>query len=93
MSLNAASLFLREPIYEDQTITIRLDASTVCQLRCPSCSTAKGLIDGNLGSKTLKFEDFKKIVDRNPWVRGIELSNWGEIFLNRDLLKIAEYAL
>jgi MoaA/NifB/PqqE/SkfB family radical SAM enzyme len=72
--------------------TIRLDASTVCQLKCPSCSTTKGLIAQTLGSKVLKFEDFKKIVDPNPWVRSIELSNWGEIFLNRDLLKILEYA-
>jgi MoaA/NifB/PqqE/SkfB family radical SAM enzyme len=71
---------------------IGLDASTVCQLKCPSCSTTDGVIARKLGSKTLKFEDFKKIVDANPWIRGIELSNWGEIFLNRDLLKIARYA-
>jgi len=71
---------------------IRLDASTVCQLKCPSCSTAKGWINKTLGSKILKFEDFKKIVDPNPWIRDIELSNWGEIFLNRDLPKIAQYA-
>jgi MoaA/NifB/PqqE/SkfB family radical SAM enzyme len=71
---------------------IRLDASTVCQLKCPSCSTTEGQIAQNLGSKFLKFEDFKRIVDFNPWIREIELSNWGEIFLNRDLLKIAEYA-
>jgi MoaA/NifB/PqqE/SkfB family radical SAM enzyme len=71
---------------------IQLDASTVCQLKCPSCSNANGRIDRNLGSKFLKFEDFKKIVDSNPWIRSIELSNWGEIFLNRDLLKIVEYA-
>jgi MoaA/NifB/PqqE/SkfB family radical SAM enzyme len=32
------------------------------------------------------------MVDLNPWIRGIELSSWGEIFLNRDLLKIAGYA-
>jgi len=71
---------------------IRLDASTACQLKCPSCSTTHGLISETLGSKFLKFEDFKKIVDSNPWIRSIELSNWGEIFLNRELLKIVEYA-
>jgi MoaA/NifB/PqqE/SkfB family radical SAM enzyme len=66
--------------------------STVCQLKCPSCPTAKGEIAQTLGSKFIKFEDFKKIVDANPWIGTIELSSWGEIFLNRDLLKIAEYA-
>jgi MoaA/NifB/PqqE/SkfB family radical SAM enzyme len=69
-----------------------LDVSTICQLKCPSCPTANGEIARSLGSKFLKFDDFKKIVDSNPWIRSIELSSWGEIFLNRDLLKIAEYA-
>ena len=40
----------------------------------------------------LKFENFKKIVDENPWVAEIELSNWGEILLNPDLVKIMAYA-
>ncbi|MBF0504774.1 MAG: radical SAM protein [Candidatus Omnitrophica bacterium] len=71
---------------------IRLDASTVCQLKCPSCPNTLGLIAKNLGAQFLKFEDFKKIVDANPWIRAIELSNWGEIFLNPHLMKIAEYA-
>ena len=71
---------------------IGLDASTVCQLKCPSCPNALGKIAQTLGSKFLKFEDFKKTIDSNPWIRSIELSNWGEIFLNRELLKIAEYA-
>ena len=71
---------------------IGLDASTVCQLKCLGCLNAEGRIAQTLGSKFLKFEDFKKIVDSNPWIRSIELSNWGEIFLNRELLKIAEYA-
>jgi len=40
----------------------------------------------------LRFENFKKIVNNNPWIRHIELSNWGEIFLNPDLLKIIKYS-
>jgi len=71
---------------------IRLDVSTVCQLKCPSCSNAGGLIARHLGAQFLKFKDFKKIVDSHPSIRSIELSNWGEIFLNSDLLKIAAYA-
>ena len=71
---------------------VRLDLATVCQLKCPSCPTADGEIGRTIGSKILKFLDFKKFIDANPWIRSIELSNWGEIFLNRDLLKIAEFA-
>ncbi len=71
---------------------IRLEASTVCQLRCPSCPTAQGEIGELIGSGTLRFQDFKKLIDDNDWVKEIELSNWGEIFLNPQLLQIMEYA-
>lgn len=71
---------------------IRLDAATVCQLKCPECLTTKGEIAKNLGAKMLKLDNFKKLLDLNPWIRSIELSNWGEIFLNPDLLEIIKYA-
>jgi MoaA/NifB/PqqE/SkfB family radical SAM enzyme len=40
----------------------------------------------------LKFERFKRLLDDEPQIKSIELSNWGEIFLNPDLLKMMEYA-
>lgn len=70
---------------------ILLDASSVCQLRCPSCPTGQGMTLKTLGAKFLKFGDFKRFVDVNSWVRTIELSNWGEIFLNPELIAILEY--
>ena len=72
--------------------SIRLDASTVCQLKCPACPNASGIIGKHLGRGFLRFEDFKNIVDSNPWVSHIELSNWGEIFLNRELTAMVRYA-
>ncbi len=72
--------------------SIRLEVSTVCQLKCPSCPNASGEIAGHLGSGFLKLADFKDIIDRNPWVSHIELSNWGEIFLNRELIPMMQYA-
>jgi len=72
---------------------IRLEASSICQLKCPSCPTAKGTTSKSSGGRGfLKFDDFKKIIDENSWIKKIELSNWGEIFLNPDLLKIMKYA-
>jgi MoaA/NifB/PqqE/SkfB family radical SAM enzyme len=67
-------------------------ASTICQLACPSCATTHGTIKERLGAGFLKFDDFRRIVDENPWVCEIELSNWGEIFLNPDLERIIAYA-
>ncbi len=73
-------------------VRVAIDASTVCQLNCRSCPNASGEIHKNIGSGFLKFEHFKNIIDENIWIREVELSNWGEIFLNPDLLKIIEYA-
>jgi len=63
-----------------ETTTIGLEASTICQLKCPICPTTEGLIKQQLGSGFLKFDAFRRIVDENPWVHAIELSNWGDIF-------------
>ncbi len=71
---------------------IQLTASTVCQLKCPTCCTSEGRTAKYFGSQTLEFRNFKNLVDANPWVRQIELAGEGEIFLNRDLLKIMKYA-
>lgn len=80
---------------KDQTLNprfVRLDASTICQLKCPSCPTASGATGRKLGVGYLKFEDFKEFIRRNSWVSHVELSNWGEVFLNKDLIKILAHA-
>ena len=71
---------------------IRLEASSFCQLRCPSCPTTKGDLHPHVGSGFLRFADFKNIVDSNPSISRIELSNYGEIFLNPDLYWILRFA-
>jgi MoaA/NifB/PqqE/SkfB family radical SAM enzyme len=45
-----------------------------------------------VGRGFLKYNDFKRLIDENPWIKEIELSNFGEIFLNPELLKIIKYA-
>jgi len=70
---------------------ITLDPSTYCCLNCPTCSTGtgrKGLSKGNL-----KFNDFKKFIDKYDYfISYLFLSNWGEIFLNPEVIKIIKYA-
>lgn len=71
--------------------TIRIDASTICQLRCDGCGFQKS--NGReLGYGFLSFENFKAVIDKNPNIKRVELSNYGEIFLNPDLIRIMEYA-
>lgn len=71
---------------------VSLEASTFCQLNCPQCPNANDSINKTIGKGFLRFEDFRRIVDKNPTIRQIELSNWGEIFLNEELVKIIRYA-
>lgn len=71
--------------------SIRLDASTVCQLRCPCCPTTRGEVRDSLGSGFLTLERFREIVDGSS-IRHVELASWGEVFLNPHLLQILEHA-
>ncbi len=70
--------------------SIRIDAASLCQLRCPVCQTWQ--LKERVGAGYLKFEDFKHFVDKYENFKNIELSNNGEIFLNPDLDKIIRYA-
>ncbi len=71
---------------------IRLEASSHCQLRCPSCPTTTKAIDALVGKGFLKAEDFRRLLEKNPALKEIELSNYGEIFLNPDMLQIMALA-
>ena len=71
---------------------IRLDASSVCQLKCPLCPTHSGTARSAVGTGFLKLPDFKELLRKNPRLRDIELSNYGEMLLNPHLLDILPYA-
>lgn len=70
-----------------------IDICTRCQLKCVSCSTSKGLIrNGFIKEGYMYFKDFKYIIENNPYIKTIELSNWGEIFLNPEIHDILKYS-
>lgn len=71
---------------------IGLEASSHCQLKCPACPTADGSITAGIAKGVLRPEDFRRLLDENRWIREVELSNYGEIFLNPRLVEILENA-
>ncbi|HTB33239.1 MAG TPA: radical SAM protein [bacterium] len=75
-----------------KTTSIRLEASSHCQLRCPSCPTTTGAIHPAIGSGFLALGDFEALLQANPQLRQIELSNYGEIFLNPAMVDIFRVA-
>jgi MoaA/NifB/PqqE/SkfB family radical SAM enzyme len=75
----------------DQTVNptaIRVEAASHCQLRCPSCPTTVGATHPAIGGGFLRARDFARLLEQNPQVREVELSNYGEIFLNPELSEI-----
>ena len=70
----------------------RLDISTHCQLKCPSCPTASGLIAEQLGAGFTNSAQFEQFIQLNPQIAHVELSNWGEVLLNPDFAAITAIA-
>lgn len=70
---------------------VGIDASSLCQLNCVSCYMRQNprVI---VGHGYLRFKDFRKFLLDNPYVKEIELSNNGEVFLNPELEQILELA-
>jgi len=76
----------------NQPVMLRVDICTGCQLHCPGCPTADGKVAETLGTGRMSLEKFTQLLDDNPRIKHVEISNWGEIFLNKDLEKIVKLA-
>ena len=80
-------------IRQPQPLTrVRLEASSICQLHCPACPQECDELDSTIGKGFLKLNDFALFLEKNPSIKEIELSNWGEPFLNPDLAVLIEHA-
>jgi MoaA/NifB/PqqE/SkfB family radical SAM enzyme len=71
---------------------LQIDASSHCQLACPSCPTATGAARPALGAGHLDVDNFRALLDANPEVAEVELSNYGEMFLNPKLAELLRIA-
>lgn len=71
---------------------LRVEASSFCQLKCPSCPTTSGAIVHAVGSGFLRAEDFRALLDDAPSLTQVEISNYGEIFLNPEICEILRLA-
>ncbi len=70
---------------------ITIESGNICNLSCPLCPT--GQKDVSAGKGLLPLADFKRIVDEiGKNLILIRLYNWGEPLLNKDLIKMVDYA-
>ena len=75
-----------------QISAIQIDASAHCQLACPACPTASRATFPAMGSGHLDPATFQSLLDANPGLLEVELSNYGEMFLNPKLPEILRIA-
>jgi MoaA/NifB/PqqE/SkfB family radical SAM enzyme len=73
-------------------ISIRIEACSLCQLRCVLCPSARGETLPVIGRGWLKAADFEHLLEQNPQIRRVELGNFGEVFLNPEFPQILRCA-
>ncbi len=68
-------------------VWLTIDPTNICTLKCPFCSTGAGLIKRAPGM--MSFENFEKIMDiLGPYLLHIDMQNWGEPLLNKDIYRM-----
>lgn len=68
------------------------EVTNVCNLKCPFCLTGKG-ISGGREVRHTSFDEAKRIIDAvSDYIYLLQLYTWGEPLLNKEIIKIIEYA-
>ena len=71
--------------------SVMIEPTNICNLSCPTCPTGSGKM--NRQKYSMNFSEFKHIIDQ---LRGrttlVTLFNYGEPFLNKDFIKMIDYA-
>jgi radical SAM protein with 4Fe4S-binding SPASM domain len=67
---------------------IQIETTTRCNLACEMCEHTYLNKKGN----DMSFEDFKKVIDSNPFLAVANLTGIGEALLNKEFFQMVEYA-
>ncbi len=70
---------------------LTIDPFSACNLKCPLCATGNGT--NTLKKGLLQVDMFRHIVDEmGTYLYNIDLFNWGEPLLNKDIYEMIAYA-
>src|SRR3989344_4437833 len=87
----AVNYGLKRQVIDSYPPRLFIDPVNACVLHCPLCPTGKGEKGRAIGN--MKFTDFQKILDEvGPYLYELDLYNWGEPFLNKDIWEMIAYA-
>ncbi|GEM_PF-432645 len=87
-ALQYADIFLRRKEARALPQSIQVETTTKCNLHCKMCEHTylKQKLDD------MGLEKFKKIIDKMPWLKDLNLTGIGEGLLNKDFLEMVKYA-
>lgn len=93
--LNAISVAFNYVFIKPATVKhpVRLvfDPTNHCNLHCPLCPTGQGRMERKRGF--MDVDKFKSIIDENyKYLFEIDLYNWGEPLLHKDIFRMISYA-
>jgi radical SAM protein with 4Fe4S-binding SPASM domain len=89
--LNFIAKSIKSPYVFGLPESVLIEPTNLCSLKCPLCPTGSGKLKRKKG--ILSLEDFKKIIDEiGDYIYSLALSNYGEPFLNPDIVAMVSYA-
>ena len=72
-------------------IKLTVCPGNVCNLKCALCPVGQN--DSGREKGLMEFRTFKKVIDEcGPYLYELDLYNWGEPFLNKDIFEMVRYA-
>jgi radical SAM protein with 4Fe4S-binding SPASM domain len=69
--------------------TVGIETNNTCNLECICCPVPKEM---KREKGYMEFETFKKIIDLNPEIQRVYLTNWGEPLIHPDIIEMIHYA-
>jgi MoaA/NifB/PqqE/SkfB family radical SAM enzyme len=88
-SVIKAQKWLRKNYIIGHPYELIVEVSSKCIMKCPNCLSH----DKRYPHALMPFERFKSIIDMYyPYIYNVELFNWGEPLLNKEIFKMIRYA-
>jgi len=90
--LTVAAEFKNKATYcNGYPLWLTVDPTNMCTLKCPFCPTGFGNVKRPKGM--MSMDSFQKIIDiLGPYLLHIDMQNWGEPLLHKDIYKMISYA-
>lgn len=86
-----SSMKLKQPKVWGRPLSLFIEPTNVCNLRCPLCPTGNNSTTKAKGMMAL--EDYKRIIDElGPTAFSVTLWNYGEPFINPQMIEMIKYA-